>query len=78
MVRPTAGDILVRDVTCGCSVVDAITLRQLAGPFQSVKEAVFVARELAKRGRVWRENQDPRGRVMNRPFRLELQASTLR
>ena len=77
MVRPKSGDVLVRDVICGCAVLDAVTLRELAGPFPSVSEAVLVARDLAKRGHVWRENLDRQGRAISRPFRLELQASTL-
>jgi hypothetical protein len=77
MVRPKSGDVLVRDAIAGCAVVDAVTLRQLAGPFHSVTEAVFVARELARTGHVWRENHDVRGRAINRPFPLELQPSTL-
>jgi hypothetical protein len=77
MVRPQSGDVLVSDAIAGCAVLDAVTLRELAGPFQSITEAVFVARELAKQGHVWRENHDLQGRAINRPFRLELQPSTL-
>jgi len=77
MVNPKSGDVLIRDVVLGCAVLDAISLRELAGPFYSLTDAASAARQLAKRGHVWRENLDRRGRAMSPPFPLELPASTL-
>ena len=77
MVSPKSGDVLIRDVVLGCAVVDAISLRELAGPFDSLTDAASAARRLARSGHVWRENQDRRGRVISAPFPIELPASTL-
>jgi hypothetical protein len=77
MVNPASGDVLIRDAVAGYAVLDAVSLQQLAGPFPSIAEAALVARDLAKKGHLWRQNLDRRGRAISRPFRLELQPSTL-
>jgi hypothetical protein len=75
-MAPTIGDVVVRDVAYGYLVVDALTMRALSGPFQSIADAALTAWQLCD-GHVWREPVDARGRPLGPPFLLELQESTL-
>ena len=76
MLSPEAGDVLIRDGVTGYTVVDAVSFRELSGPYPSISDAFVAARSLSA-CHVWRENHDRRGRPLGNPFLLELQASTL-
>lgn len=67
---------MIRDVPGGYVVVDAVTLRRLAGPYRAIGEATDKARRLVPCGQVWREAADRNGRPLGR-FLLELRASTI-
>ena len=77
MFCPEPGDVLIRDTIVGYTVVDAVALRQLSGPYSSIADAFVAARGRASTGRIWRENLDLRGRTLGQPFLLELQVSSL-
>ena len=70
MSQPIAGDILIRAATTrGFVVVDAITGRHIAGPFETFSCALSAAK--AKRpGSIWQQSVDHRGRRMGDPIRL--------
>ena len=74
MVNPKLGDVLIRDAVSGYTVIDAVSLRQLSGPYLSIFDAVVAARGQVSTGDVWREYLDPQGRAIG-PFRLDLPAS---
>jgi hypothetical protein len=78
MLSPEPGDVLIRDAVSGYTLVDAVSFRQLSGPYPSIADAFVAARSRISSGHhVWRENLDRRGRPLGHPFLLELQASTL-
>jgi hypothetical protein len=77
MTQPRHGDALIRDAAAGYLVVDAVTFNPLGGPYARIADAVASARRLVVDGHVWRELADGRGRVLGRPFLLELQPSTI-
>ena len=77
MIHPVPGDVLIRNAAAGFTVVDALTNRELGGPFSSIADAATTARVFGFGKRVWRENLDGRGRPLGPPFPLELKASTL-
>ncbi len=77
MLSPQRGDVLIRDAVSGYTVMDAVSLRELSGPYPSIADAAVAARQCVSTGHVWREYLDPRGRALGHPFRLELPASTL-
>jgi hypothetical protein len=77
MLSPEAGDVLIRDAITGYIVVEAISLRELSGPYLSIADAFVAAQRQVSTGRIWRENVDRRGRMLGAPFLLQLQASTL-
>jgi hypothetical protein len=69
-----SGDVLIRDGVYGYIVMDALSLRVLAGPYSSIDDAVLAARGWASSTcRIWRQYFDPlRGRAVGEPFQLEL------
>ena len=78
MFRPEPGDVLIRDAVSEYILVDAVSLRELSGPYPSIADAFVAAQSQASIGHhVWRENLDRRGRLLGHPFLLELQASPL-
>jgi hypothetical protein len=68
-------DVLIRNAAGGFVVVDAVTLRSLAGPYTSLADAHKNACRLVSYGHVWRESVDRSGRSVGR-FLLELKASS--
>ena len=76
MLRPTRGDLLIRDVAFGYVVVDAVTMHPLGPPYRTIADAAVNARRLSATGHVWRQTVDGRGRPLGDPFLLELQPST--
>ena len=75
MLTPKSGDVLISDEVSGYIVVDAVSRRELSGPFSSTAAAFVAARRLVSTGHVWRDNR--RGRALGDPFLLELPPSPL-
>ena len=78
MSEPKRGDLLIRTQTDSAPptfvVVDAITRRQVSGPFSTIPEAATSAAELAgTRRNIWQENVDHRGRSLGPPLRFPLE-----
>ena len=71
MPFPQAGDILIRSLTGDhrFTVLDVLTERTIAGPFEGFHSAVAYARSLNPRA-IWQQSVDDRGRVLGDPFRL--------
>jgi hypothetical protein len=70
MLIPQFGDILIRNLTGGrFEVVDIVTGKLLAGPFQRFAAAVAAARARDTRA-IWQQHIDDRGRALGDPFRL--------
>ena len=74
MLSPKPGDVLIRDAVSGYTVIDAVSLRELCGPYLSIFDAVVAARGQVSTGDLWREYLDPQGRTLG-AFRLDLPAS---
>jgi hypothetical protein len=76
VLSPEPGDVLIRDaLSGGYTVVDAVSLRELSGPYLSIAAAFVAAQGRVSAGHVWRQEFDRR--KLGQPFLLELQASTL-
>ena len=71
MPVPQAGDILIRSLTGDhrFTLLDVVTERTIAGPFEGFRSAVTYARALNARA-IWQQSVDDRGRVLGDPFRL--------
>jgi hypothetical protein len=74
MPIPQPGEILIRSLIQhapdgGFELVDAVSLRHLDGPFQTLGGAVAAARARRPRA-IWQQNADKRGRPLGDPFRL--------
>jgi hypothetical protein len=70
MPFPQPGDILIRNLQADrFELVDVITLKYLAGPFNSFPDAVRAAHQRHARA-IWQQNVDARGRPLGEPFRL--------
>ena len=77
MHGPQPGDVLIREMVGGYTVVDAVTLYELSGPYASIGRAFVAAQARISSGHIWRESVDHRGRPVGEPFVLELPPSTL-
>ena len=70
------GDVLVRALVGATAtsfiVTDALTLRFLCGPYNSLPDAIDAAAAAAatQRGRIWQENQDEFGREVGPPIHV--------
>lgn len=70
MPVPQVGDVLIRGLRQSrFELVDVVTLKHLAGPFDSFAGAVDAARTRNARA-IWQQNVDDRGRALGDPFRL--------
>ena len=69
MPLPQPGDILIRSVPGGFELVDAVSLRYLDGPLQTLAGGVAAARLRGARA-IWQQHVDDRGRPLGDPFRL--------
>ena len=75
MDKMQAGDLLIRGTgESGFLLLEAVTLKPLAGPFEYLGTAVAAAR--ARRPRViWQQSVDNRGRLLGDPLRLPTPSS---
>lgn len=71
MPIPQSGDILIRGTSGddGFDLHEVITLKRLAGPFETFAAAVAAARAKKPRA-IWHQTVDDRGRPLGDPFRL--------
>ena len=71
MPVPQAGDILIRSLTGNhrFTLLDVVTERTIAGPFEGFQSAIADARALNARA-LWQQSVDDRGRVLGDLFRL--------
>jgi hypothetical protein len=75
MFLPTQGDLLIRsqsveDGSHAFLVAEAKTTRVLAGPFETLRDAIIAAARLARGQSIWHETLDDRGRRIGEPVRL--------
>jgi hypothetical protein len=69
---PAAGDIVIRGTTQDrFELVQAVTGRYIAGPFEYFPVAVAAARARGPHA-IWQQSVDHRGRLLGDPFRLPL------
>ena len=71
MPGPQTGDVLIRLLTGDnqFTVLDVMSGRSIAGPFDGFGSAVAHARTLTPRA-IWQQSVDDRGRVLGDPIRL--------
>lgn len=77
MHGPKPGDVLIRETVVGYTVLDAVALYELSGPYSSIARAFVAAKTQISSGHIWRESVDHRGRPLGDPFVLELPPSPL-
>ena len=66
------GDLVIRGTTeNGYEVVEAITSRHVAGPFERFTTAVAAARARRPHA-IWQQSVDHQGRLLGDPFQLPL------
>jgi hypothetical protein len=72
---PRGGDIVIRGTSeSGFQLVDAVTGKYIAGPFQYFPVAIAAAR--ARRpDTIWQQSVDHRGRLLGEPLPLPLPAA---
>jgi len=69
------GDLVIRGTTTnGFEVIEAITSRRVAGPFERFTTAVAAARARQPHT-IWQQSVDHRGRLLGEPFQLRLTRS---
>jgi hypothetical protein len=71
MSNPQLGDLVIRGTTNdGFEVVEAITSKRIAGPFQTLAVALASARTSVDGGAIWQQSVDHRGRPLGDPLLL--------
>jgi hypothetical protein len=70
------GDLVIADAAGPRSgefvLVDAVTRQTIAGPFDSIRDAVRAGCARRERAAIWREFVDERGRAFGPPLRLPI------
>jgi hypothetical protein len=56
----------------GFSIVEALTSKHIAGPYQSFAVALAVARANVDGGAIWQQSVDHRGRLLGAPLKLPI------